>query len=1019
MRRLIPILLIAAAAPLFAATPSPEDWRNQTIYQIVTDRFFDGDPSNNAVEGNYDPADGYKIHGGDWSGIEQKLDYIRGMGVTALWISPVQQNAWAEYHGYSIKDFRTMAPHFGGMADLRSLIDALHARGMYAILDVIANHGGDLVDSNDPSYPDFHYPGDYTLRWRSPTNRPAPPFDNLSWYHNNGQTQDWVDPDQILGELWGLDDYKTEEPAVRDALIDAHTWLIDTTDADGFRIDTVKHVEFDFWQEWGPAIRAYADSIGKEDFFQFGEIFDGSSWNNGRYTGTQAGGPFALESTLWYPMYFGARWVFRDGGATEVLSGVYADSVYYDPTARNRLVTFIANHDNARFMGYGSNADHDEAKAKLAQAWMHTSLGVPCVYYGAEQEYDGGGDPYCREDMWDGAWDFGPSEGDHFDQTTPLYRWIRRLNGLRRDFPALRLGAQSEKASASDAGLYAYERILPGETTVLVAFNTKEKADTLVIDPSLPGGVVYDLLSDRSFTIPAGGTTDIVVGGLSAIALAAEAPDPAPWIETVWPPHDGVLPAPGAPIRILFDREMDRSSVEANLALTPSFACSAAWFGRTLFLYPESDLSVGQTYAVSVGAGARATNGDSLGAAFSFFFAVSSAGGGAITVPAEYAVLTQGDGDLDRPISLERVADGNPRAGRLLLGDTGWDRVYLWHDRGFVETVLADSLLGRPDALASDGPAGAFGGDLLVADPAALLRFRMEGAAAGRLERLASWPESGGYWTVAVDRGGAFGGRVAMGHPNGGSVWTADSNGAVSLLASGLGSVTGLAFGEGGDFGRDLYAVDGAGTIYRIDSTGAKTILANDPSLLGGATSPALDHLGGFGRFLYVVNVDDQTIVRVEPGGGTSLFASGFSGFEGGDALAFDGWGDLVAVESGASGEKRITRIVSLLAETELPGDPDPPARYGFLLGPNRPNPFNPSTRIPFSLAEAGRAELTVHDLRGRLTAVLFDGDLDAGPHEAIWDGTNRSGDDAPSGLYFVRLRSGVRSDARRVLLLR
>ena len=99
---LVGLLLLPVAAS--AGTPSPDDWRDQSIYQIMTDRFFDGDPSNNAVEGNYDPADGYKIHGGDWAGIEQKLDYIQGLGMTAIWISPVQKNAYGAYHGYHIQD---------------------------------------------------------------------------------------------------------------------------------------------------------------------------------------------------------------------------------------------------------------------------------------------------------------------------------------------------------------------------------------------------------------------------------------------------------------------------------------------------------------------------------------------------------------------------------------------------------------------------------------------------------------------------------------------------------------------------------------------------------------------------------------------------------------------------------------------------------------------------------------------------------------------------------------------------
>lgn len=1012
----IPALLFLSGNNARAGTPSPADWRDKTIYQIVTDRFFDGDPSNNAIEGEYDPSDGYKIHGGDWQGIEEKLDYIQGLGATAIWISPVQKNSWAEYHGYSIRDYYAMAPHFGGMTALRSLVDAAHARGISIILDVIPNHCGNMIDSADPSYPDFHNPGDYTLRWRDSSVKPAPPFDNLSWYHNNGHIDNYIDPNQILGELWGLDDLKTEEASVRDALNAAHKWLIDTTDADGFRIDTVKHVELSFWQQFGPEIHSYAaDSLGKSDFFLFGEVFDGSPYNNGIYTGTQAGGPYALDSVLWYPMYWTAGSVFRSGGNTEWLSSVYSDSTYYDPDARSRLVLFLDNHDNSRFMGYGSDAQRDEAKAKLALAWQHTSLGIPCVYYGMEQEFDGGSDPWCREDMWDGGWDFGPSVGDNFDMTAPLYRWLRRLNELRADFPALTRGSQEEVASSSGAGLYAYYRRMTSEETLLVVFNTNDDAETLSIDPDLPAGTTYDLLSDRSFTLPATGTVDIVLGGTTVAIFAQSPPSHPPWVEGTWPAHGDTLRNLGAPVRIVFTETMDHASVTANLQISPGFSHAECWHGRELILLPESDLPDHTTFTIGIGAGAQSSAGDSLGAGFSFLYTTDQSTG-PVTLPAGYFSTALPDYDLESPLSLERCPEGGVWQGRLLLGDTGWDRVSLHHDGFFQESIVIDRAINRPAAIAIDRAGGFFDGDLLIADPGSLLRFHTDGLGGGLLEELAVLPASSTNGTLVIDHSGIFGGLAYFGCPERDSIYSIDDAGLVSPFAGGVDEVHGIAFSEGDDWGVYLFAADGNGSVFRIDPSGIASAFAIDASRLNGAAALAFDQEGAFGGDLFAANPTRQEIIRIESDGAVSTFASGFSNLEGGDCIAFDASGDLYAAESGKPG---LTRIASVSIDTSVPNGGTPPAPYGFLLSPNAPNPFNPSTRISFELPSSGHTELSIHNVRGELVKRLLSGYLAAGPHEEWWDGTGRNGRSAASGVYIYRLRFGDLVESRRMVLLK
>ena len=358
-------------------------WQRQSIYQIITDRFYDGDPSNDNADGNYDPAGhrGTSVHGGDFKGIEEKLDYIKSLGATAIWISPVVLNARGEFHGYAGLDFYKVDPHWGTLADLQHLVQAAHARGILVIDDIVVNHGGNLVDSADPGYPNFKYPPDgYHLRFRNPAKQYPPPFDlnatnpsltNL--FHNNGFIQDYHDPTQLeLGELSGLDDFRTETPYVRAQMAKIYEYWIEQAGFDGFRIDTVKHVEMGFWQEWCPAIRAFAAAHGKPDFFMFGEVLDHSDAKCGSYTGTKGGGPFKLDSVLDYTLYFKINSIFAKAtGSTRQIAEHYrAVAANYDPAAQNQLVTFLDNHDQPRFLSIpGATTD----RLKVALVFLYTA----------------------------------------------------------------------------------------------------------------------------------------------------------------------------------------------------------------------------------------------------------------------------------------------------------------------------------------------------------------------------------------------------------------------------------------------------------------------------------------------------------------------------------------------------------------------------------------------------------------------------------------------------------------------
>src|SRR5882724_11782464 len=198
-------------------------WQTQSIYQVITDRFFDGDAANNNADGNFSATGTTSVHGGDFKGLEQKLDYIKALGATAIWISPVVLNANGEFHGYAGRDFYKVVPHWGSLADLQHFVQAAHARGMFVIDDIICNHGGDLIYSTDSGYSNFKYPpAGYNLRYRSSkqfatpfnTNSLFPNLTNL--FHNCGTISNFNDQTQVeLGELSGLDDFRTELPYVQ------------------------------------------------------------------------------------------------------------------------------------------------------------------------------------------------------------------------------------------------------------------------------------------------------------------------------------------------------------------------------------------------------------------------------------------------------------------------------------------------------------------------------------------------------------------------------------------------------------------------------------------------------------------------------------------------------------------------------------------------------------------------------------------------------------------------------------
>ena len=485
------VLFMAAPAAFAAAFPSAADWRDVPIYMIFTDRFADGDPTNNALTpgAKFAPTAPWGVHGGDFAGIETHLDYIRGLGARAIWITPVFLNgpdsAW---HGYGAIDLRTISPQLGGLAGLRRLIGAAHARGIYVFLDVVMNHLGSVLTSDDPGWPHFRADGPgYQLRWVSPTIRPAPPFDRLDWFHNRGRVENWSDPVQsVVGQFASLADLRTELPEVRAALTEAHQQLIRDTDCDGFRVDTVRHVEKEFWPPWCTAIRAYATGLGKTNFLMFGELALPDDRVLAGFTGPEGAPERAFDSLLDFPFNRAVTDVVCRQAPTRRLSERLArlTSAPYSRESRAQLVTFIDNHDGPRFLSR-QKAKGDRDRLRQALVALYTMPGIPCLYYGTEQGFEGGNDPYNREDMIarlpDGA------TTNHFDTNSTLYRFVAELNALRAAHPALRVGATRVLAESADGpGLFACLR-QHGNDGVLVILNTATQA--LALPPlTLPEG---------------------------------------------------------------------------------------------------------------------------------------------------------------------------------------------------------------------------------------------------------------------------------------------------------------------------------------------------------------------------------------------------------------------------------------------------------------------------------------------------------------------------------------------------
>ncbi len=539
-------------SPAGKVTPSPYDWRDIVIYFLLVDRFDnnqDGIPAYDPAKApkGRDPVQGAVFQGGNIKGIIRRLDYIKGLGAGAIWLSPVFKNRQEfqdSYHGYGIQDFLQVDPRFGTAEDLRTLVDEAHKRGLYVILDIILNHTGD----------NWAYPGDYPYYywkdapgpfpfgfWREADPAPGLQQDDAVWpvelqdpdcYKRRGQIRNWWDQDEAInGDFFSLKELDLKNPKVLDTLIKVYKYWIATCDIDGFRLDTVKHMEDSQTAIFCNAIREYAKSIGKHNFFLFGEVVGDDRTiqryigRNSRIEGTTERFP-SLDACLDFPLYFVLEEVIKGFSNPKVLRDRYERfrTLYADHgEAGQYFVTFVDNHDQMarpyrRFMHNNPVME----QAILAVGYLLTSQGVPCIYYGTEEGFDGGGDRdfYVRECMFGGKWGAFDTTGVHFfNPQHPIYKGIARIAQIRSKEPALRYGRQYFRqisGNGVDFGYpetgqctLAYSKILD-TTEILVAMNLtgSYRKDHVLVDRNLsPEGKKMKNLLDpgKEFVVQSNG----------------------------------------------------------------------------------------------------------------------------------------------------------------------------------------------------------------------------------------------------------------------------------------------------------------------------------------------------------------------------------------------------------------------------------------------------------------------------------------------------------------------------------
>jgi len=501
------------------AFPSPEEWRDQAIYFLMVDRFYN--PSSPPVHSPFDDPlfDGFQ--GGKFSGVQAALPYLKKLGAGALWLSPVLKNLPFEagtYHGYGIHDFLQAEPRFANdplRADdeLRALVDAAHEVGIYVIFDIVLNHTGNVFayppdpadavwQASQGAEAQFHDQVQAVLwrdargipRFPSVEGIPSPPAGALVWplelqhdrfFRRQGEPR--RDGDDTVGDFASLKQMLTADVDLQRFLIRTYQYVIARYDVDGFRIDTLRYLKGDLPRLFGNAIREFALSIGKKNFFTFGEVFDPTAEADiarfiGRNTNDQSE-LVGVDAALDYPLFDSLKAVVKGFAAPNALTSMYhlrkqaeRDVLSSHGDATRYFVTFVDNHDVKERIRYLDPADEHrfDDQVTLAVACLYALPGIPCLYYGTEQGLHGrGSDEAVREALWGGP---------GFDEKNAFFVELSKIAAVRAEQPALRYGRSYFRPVSGDGrnfgvspfpqGVVAFSRIL-NDQEVLVIANTQ------------------------------------------------------------------------------------------------------------------------------------------------------------------------------------------------------------------------------------------------------------------------------------------------------------------------------------------------------------------------------------------------------------------------------------------------------------------------------------------------------------------------------------------------------------------
>ncbi|NET89787.1 MAG: cyclomaltodextrin glucanotransferase [Kamptonema sp. SIO1D9] len=491
------------------------EFRQETIYFLVVDRFCDGDPENNAGPNPelYDPdkQEWGKYWGGDLQGVIDKLDYLKNLGITAIWLTPLFEQIEALFiesaaiHGYWTKDFKRINPRFINKNDNPSLnktqeakntifdrlIAEIHQRNMKFILDIVCNHSNpDISGRKGILYDDGVKIADFNEdegKW---------------WYHHYGEVTNWEDEWQVKNcELSGLATFNENNIEYRNYIKAAIKQWIDRG-IDALRIDTVKHMPIWFWQEFNADIQNH-----KPDIFIFGEWINSHPESDLSVEFVNNSGMTILDFGLCMAIRQGLG-INAEGGFHLIQDILNLDYRYNSAT---ELITFIDNHDMYRFQTLNPDPDI----LRLAVILVMTSRGIPCIYYGTEQYLHddtnsdrnpyGNNDPYNRPMM------------DSWDTETQIYRDLRLLSGLRRLNPAVSLGSQWQKYITPD--VYCYVRRYR-DSVLFVAMNKGEAVTLESVETELPDGEHTDVLSRDKYEVKNSHLDNLELGAKEVIVFS-------------------------------------------------------------------------------------------------------------------------------------------------------------------------------------------------------------------------------------------------------------------------------------------------------------------------------------------------------------------------------------------------------------------------------------------------------------------------------------------------------------------